>query len=1105
MSTTYLIAGGRNHANGFSVAAGVTKYYAPISDIANNVTETSVQLRIKDSYVVSKMTLYIGSNTLSGSCVFTSRKNSGPGNQTMTVTTGVTGEFQDLTHTDILSTGDFFNYQAIADAGSGTIKVTTSSWNLEATNNTSFIVINNAPNNPFGGYTRLYLPIAGYIDDYYGAEAGSKVRFRFSATLANMRIYVSSNADVVGSIWRLRKNGTDGNQVITINGSLTGWFEDTTHTDSITSGDDLNYSLDCPNGSVAYYPTIIMDISSTSRILVNGGQGALTTGATFYEHVEGYFQNGYKITTEAHAQTKCMTAITLSNLGVEVAVNTAISDGEIRTRINSNNGNLIVSLTAGVIGIFEDTTHSDVIDVGDLINYQITPVTGITINCKWVNEIQYSLSESGSTTKSSIYYYDSANSWVEEEVWSSFNFFESINSPRILEFIVPDSNNIIQISGDPSDSGNRYRVGQYIYAEEKQTAGQLKFFFGLVSHVESQFIESGHVIRVTAKDMLNKISSYSLNDSYSMETGLSNVIKRAFQWEIPSITANTQILDVTNFDIIFAYDASAVIYTNETSFACNDTIDDMELISSTDINAVDDCYYFGWEYLFGGLIIDISTATGTPANLTMAYEYFDFITGWTALSNINPAAFKYSPAGENTITWDIPGTWSPTTINGVVKYWVRFRVTSVGAGLGTAPLGKRTWRTNDWFVASYDTIATSSINYLRSKVDATEAFNKLARFDKYNIVAPIDYGFYFFTDNQRANYIGDATTSALLPTKLYYFPRDNYTGFSNVGVNANIYSTFQGLSGLVQSYDAVIDVYTDETTEASNLTLNDMILIQSMVNNTAYLFHLPYKFNRIILDISTVGVKGAGNWTLNYEYWNGSYVALSGVVDNSSEYTVSGNCEISWDMPSDWTTQAGLYTIRFRISNVSTGAGQIFPIGGIVYIKDAGVSGLTVEFRGSFADAIKPMLQDYNFSKYPVELLSEVVTHYSENATEIAEEETASQSAVKTALKKEQETHIYLYEVKTSSVAQQNSTAYISQQGQSNGILRGEFGIPWLPTFKKDSVWYLVRPGHTIKVKNDNFSLDSDMIVTEVFYSEPESMSRIKVLELKKGYSGLEY
>ena len=101
MSTTYLIAGGRNHANGFSVAAGVTKYYAPISDIANNVTETSVQLRIKDSYVVSKMTLYIGSNTLSGSCVFTSRKNSGPGNQTMTVTTGVTGEFQDLTHTDI--------------------------------------------------------------------------------------------------------------------------------------------------------------------------------------------------------------------------------------------------------------------------------------------------------------------------------------------------------------------------------------------------------------------------------------------------------------------------------------------------------------------------------------------------------------------------------------------------------------------------------------------------------------------------------------------------------------------------------------------------------------------------------------------------------------------------------------------------------------------------------------------------------------------------------------------------------------------------------------------------------------------------------------------
>ena len=64
-----------------------------------------------------------------------------------------------------------------------------------------------------------------------------------TATLSNLEIFLQTNAVTATSTLKLRKNGGNGNQTISIAASTTGYFEDTTNTDSILATDEVNYQL----------------------------------------------------------------------------------------------------------------------------------------------------------------------------------------------------------------------------------------------------------------------------------------------------------------------------------------------------------------------------------------------------------------------------------------------------------------------------------------------------------------------------------------------------------------------------------------------------------------------------------------------------------------------------------------------------------------------------------------------------------------------------------------------------------------------------------------------------------------------------------------------
>ena len=96
-------------------------------------------------------------------------------------------------------------------------------------------------------------------------------------------------------------------------------------------------------------------------------------------------------------------------------------------------------------------------------------------------------------------------------------------------------------------------------------------------------------------------------------------------------------------------------------------------------------------------------------------------------------------------------------------------------------------------------------------------------------------------------------------------------------------------------------VFTDETTAANqaNTLVMNLLPTTPVSGEDRYLFGHPEKFNNMKIAINTAGT---GGFTITWQYWNGAWTNLTGVVDDTSSFSVLGTNYISFTMPGDWTT-----------------------------------------------------------------------------------------------------------------------------------------------------------------------------------------------------------
>jgi len=166
--------------------------------------------------------------------------------------------------------------------------------------------------------------------------------------------------------------------------------------------------------------------------------------------------------------------------------------------------------------------------------------------------------------------------------------------------------------------------------------------------------------------------------------------------------------------------------------------------------------------------------------------------------------------------------------------------------------------------------------------------------------------------------------------------------------------------------------YTDETTEAGDLTTDDMTLAPAVPEaDDAYYFGATKQFHEMAIELSISA--STSTWTLAMEYWDGTdWVAVTSLTDNSSQFeNAAGIYHLYWTAPVGWKTttvndQGPFYYVRYRVSAFTSISAQPFGRQARYYIEktDWKINGLELTFDAASIAKIQPYIHSVNGRSY---------------------------------------------------------------------------------------------------------------------------------------------
>ncbi len=209
-------------------------------------------------------------------------------------------------------------------------------------------------------------------------ESSHQIIYRTAGILSLFTIVMNTNTRGASTA-TVRLNGAAGNQSVSIGASATGTFQDTTHTDAVNAGDKVAYQIVTGAGGSTFDDRLTLCLFDPSPLTVSilayvSLPNLSTASQTTFYGVTGGASGA--ITTESTIQTKLRSPGTLKNFMFSVASNARTTATTANSRVNGANGNLAISVGASATGFFEDTTNSDALNVGDLIDFAVTTGTG---------------------------------------------------------------------------------------------------------------------------------------------------------------------------------------------------------------------------------------------------------------------------------------------------------------------------------------------------------------------------------------------------------------------------------------------------------------------------------------------------------------------------------------------------------------------------------------------------------------------------------------------------------------------------------------------------------------------------------------------------------
>jgi hypothetical protein len=120
--------------------------------------------------------------------------------------------------------------------------------------------------------------IAGTID-LVQTESLIQIPFREPGVISNFCVILATNTVNAVSTIRLRKNGANANSVVNPTANTIGYYEDTTHTDTVAAGDLINYQLVHGASSGTMTPTVVSFVFNPTNSAITHTKFAVNWGA----------------------------------------------------------------------------------------------------------------------------------------------------------------------------------------------------------------------------------------------------------------------------------------------------------------------------------------------------------------------------------------------------------------------------------------------------------------------------------------------------------------------------------------------------------------------------------------------------------------------------------------------------------------------------------------------------------------------------------------------------------------------------------------------------------------------------------------------------------
>lgn len=382
MADTRLVAGGSFPQNSFDSVSLGTGFLN--SNTAT--TEAYRQVVFRTAGTLSNFYVNVSASSTVGTETPHVNKNSSNGNETVSIPNSTTGVFEDLVNTDSVSAGDLFDYEFHTPGGTLTIAVVGNTF-AASVNTVCRLVCGDATNPSFNTANGSYFnPIAGNIRDATSiTEAKTKVRIRKAGIIKNMFVNFPTNGGGDISTLKSRKNGANGNLAISVGAFATGISEDTSNSDSVSPGDDINYLFTAGSSPSNNISEFSVEYSSSNQdapcINADGSPPTVSTGVTTYYTLGGGITTS---TTEANTQISARDLFVFSELTINVLTNGITNASTVTLRANASNTSLTVSIPGnGTTGVISDSNASDDYTAAatDLMNYRlVTAGTGTTLS-----------------------------------------------------------------------------------------------------------------------------------------------------------------------------------------------------------------------------------------------------------------------------------------------------------------------------------------------------------------------------------------------------------------------------------------------------------------------------------------------------------------------------------------------------------------------------------------------------------------------------------------------------------------------------------------------------------------------------------------------------